>query len=117
MLLRLSVILGGSYGAGHYGHERQGLRPRFLFALPSAHYSVMGGQQAAKTLLDLQTAQLKRQGIEQDDEALNIRYAARRLWIDEIVLPGGLGYKLIRALEACTQNPDMDDLKVGVFQV
>ena len=129
---RLSVILGGSYGAGHYAMSGKAYSPRFLFALPSARYSVMGGQQAAKTLLDLQTAQLKRQGIEPDDEALqelyqeikegydealDIRYAAGRLWIDEIVLPGELRYRLIRALEACAQNPDMDDLKVGVFQV
>ena len=129
---RLSVILGGSYGAGHYAMSGKAYAPRFLFALPSARYSVMGGQQAAKTPLDLQTAQLKRQGIEPDDEALqelyqeikegydealDIRYAAGRLWIDEIVLPGELRYRLIRALEACAQNPDMDDLRVGVFQV
>jgi acetyl-CoA carboxylase carboxyltransferase component len=106
--------------------------PRFLFALPRARYSVMGGQQAARTLLDLQAAQLRRHGIEADDEtlqalhdeikagydeALDIRYAAARLWIDEIVLPLELRPRLVRALEVCALNPTMEELKLGVFQV
>ena len=81
---------------------RQPYAPRFIFALPSARYCVMGGQQAAKTILDIQAAQLKRRGLLEDDEALedlkrsieasyaealNIRYAGARLWVDEIVLP------------------------------
>ena len=129
---RLSVILGGSYGAGHYAMSGKAYAPRFLFALPSARYSVMGGQQAARTLLDLQAAQLRRQGIEADDEtlqalhdeikegydeALDIRYAAARLWIDEIVLPLELRSRLVRALEVCALNPTVEELKLGVFQV
>ncbi|CAN5481199.1 acyl-CoA carboxylase subunit beta [soil metagenome] len=129
---RLSVILGGSYGAGHYAISGKAFAPRFIFAWPSARYSVMGGQQAAKTILDIQAAQLARSGHKPDDEAiaalhekikadyeqaLDIRYAAARLWVDEIILPLETRDRLIRALEACAQNPHMDELKLGVFQV
>ncbi len=129
---RLSVILGGSYGAGHYAMSGKAFGPRFIFALPSARYSVMGGQQAAKTVLDIQAAQLKRRGITPDDEmladlherikadydaALDIRYAAARLWVDEVLLPGELRSRLIRALDACATDADLEPMRVGVFQV
>ncbi len=129
---RISVILGGSYGAGHYALSGKAYAPRFIFALPSAKFSVMGGQQAAKTVLDIQVAQLKRAGLEPDDEmlvslhkqitadyerALDIRYAAARLWVDEVILPGELRARLIRALDACACNNAREELKLGVFQV
>ena len=129
---KISVILGGSYGAGHYAMSGKAYAPNFIFALPSAHYSVMGGQQAAKTILDIQLAQLKRKGVEPDeeemlslynsvkasyDQALDIKYAAARLWVDEVILPSELRYRVIRALEACAQNSEMAEFKVGVFQV
>src|SRR5690606_34337494 len=123
---RLSVILGGSYGAGHYAMSGKAFGPRFIFALPSARYSVMGGQQAAKTVLDIQAAQLKRKGITPDDEmlvelherikadydaALDIRYAAARLWVDEVILPGELRSRLIRALDVCANDSVIEPLK------
>ncbi len=129
---KISLILGGSYGAGHYAMAGKAFNPQFIFALPSAKYSVMGGQQAAKTILDIQLAQLKRKGIKPDnqeleelyntvkdsyDQALNIRYAAARLWVDEIILPSEIRERLIRALDACANKPDIDEFKVGVFQV
>lgn len=129
---RISVILGGSYGAGHYAMSGKAYSPRFIFALPSAKFSVMGGQQAAKTVLDIQVAQLKRAGLEPDDETLaslhkqitadydkafDIRYAAARLWVDEVILPGELRERLIRALDACACNADREEFKLGVFQV
>jgi acetyl-CoA carboxylase carboxyltransferase component len=129
---RLSVILGGSYGAGHYAMCGKAYGPRFIFAWPSARYSVMGGQQAAKTILDVQAAQLKKRGEVPDDEglaalyeqvkadygrALDIRYAAARLWVDEVILPAETRERLIGALEVCALNPHQDELKLGVFQV
>jgi acetyl-CoA carboxylase carboxyltransferase component len=129
---KISLILGGSYGAGHYAMAGKAYAPNFIFALPSARYSVMGGAQAAKTILDIQLAQLRRKGLEPNDEelqalyeqvkanydkALDIRYGAARLWLDEIILPQEIRPRLIRALEACSQNPEMAELKVGVFQV
>lgn len=129
---KISVILGGSYGAGHYAMAGRAFAPRFLFALPSAKYSVMGANQAAKTVLDIQLAQMKRRGINPDDEEmeslyqdikadydkhLDIKYAAARLWIDEIIMPDELRDKIIGALEVCAQNSIREELKVGVFQV
>jgi acetyl-CoA carboxylase carboxyltransferase component len=129
---RLTVILGGSYGAGHYAMSGKAYSPRFIFALPSARYSVMGGQQAAKTILDIQVAQLKRRGLLGDDDALDdlrrsieasyadaldIRYAGARLWVDEIVLPQELRARLISALDACALDASSERFNVGVFQV
>lgn len=129
---KLTVILGGSYGAGHYAMAGKAYGPRLIYALPSARYSVMGGEQAAKTLLDLELAQLKRAGkIPNDEElqalyeaikadyerALDIRYAAARLWVDEVLLPLELRERLIRGLELCAQNPHTEGLRLGVFQV
>jgi len=129
---RLSVILGGSYGAGHYAMSGKAYAPRFLFALPSARYAVMGGQQAAKTILDIQAAQLARSGEEPDEDtlaalferiragyeqALDVRYGAARLWVDEVVMPLELRGRLIRALEACALDSEPPPLRLGVFQV
>ncbi len=129
---RLTVILGGSYGAGHYAMSGKAYAPRFVFALPSARYGVMGGQQAARTILDIQAAQLERRGQAVDEEtldelyrsieahyqeALDIRYAAARLWVDEVLLPRELRGRLIRALDACAHDAHLAELKLGVFQV
>ena len=129
---RISVIVGGSYGAGHYAMSGKAYAPRFQFALPSARYAVMGGQQAAKTILDIQAAQLERSGAKPDDatlaelyqriregydRALDIRYGAARLWVDEVVMPLELRARLVRALEACALDSELPPLKVGVFQV
>jgi 3-methylcrotonyl-CoA carboxylase beta subunit len=129
---KLSLIVGGSYGAGNYAMAGKAFNPQFIFAWPSARFSVMGGQQAAKTILDIQLAQLKRKGITPDDEelkalydrvkanydaALDIRYGAARLWLDEIILPQETRERLIRALAVCAHNTTMTELKLGVFQV
>ncbi len=129
---RISVILGGSYGAGHYAMSGKAFAPRFIFALPSARFAVMGGQQAASTLLDIQAAQLRRQGADVDAEvleelrrevadryrdALDIRYAAARLWVDEVLAPRELRGALVRALEACAAAPVQQTFPLGVFQV
>jgi 3-methylcrotonyl-CoA carboxylase beta subunit len=129
---RIALIIGGSYGAGHYAMSGRAYAPRFLFAWPSARYGVMGGQQAATTILDIQAAQMRRRGEEPDeetlerlyrriradyDEALDIRYGAARLWVDEVILPQETRRRLIRALEACARNPESEELKLGVFQV
>jgi 3-methylcrotonyl-CoA carboxylase beta subunit len=128
---KLTVIIGGSFGAGHYALAGKAYGPRFMFALPSARYGVMGGAQAAKTLLDVQLAQRRREGREPDDtelaqlaalveadydEALDVRYGAARLWVDEVVLPEELRPRLVRALEACAGEPDGGALRTGVIQ-
>ncbi len=129
---KITVITGGSFGAGNYAMNGKAFGPRFLFAWPSAKYAVMSGNAAAKTLLDIQLAALKRSGHEPDDEELmrlyaevktkydtelDPRYAASRLWVDEIIDPNATRERLIRAMEACAGNPHQDDFRVGVFQV
>ncbi|WP_221088728.1 acyl-CoA carboxylase subunit beta [Deinococcus aquaedulcis] len=129
---KITIITGGSFGAGNYAMNGKAYAPRFLFAWPSAKYAVMSGNAAAKTLLDIQLAALKRAGHQPDDEELqrlydevkakydtelDPRYAAARLWVDEIIPPNGTRDRLIRALEACAQNPEQDEFRVGVFQV
>ncbi|MEF2278762.1 acyl-CoA carboxylase subunit beta [Deinococcus sp. YIM 134068] len=129
---KITVITGGSFGAGNYAMNGKAYGPRFLFAWPSAKYAVMSGNAAAKTLLDIQLAALKRAGHDPDDEELarlyeevktkydtelDPRYAAARLWVDEIIPPNDTRERLIRALEACAGNPHQEELRVGVFQV
>ncbi|GGK92976.1 acyl-CoA carboxylase subunit beta [Deinococcus radiotolerans] len=129
---KITIITGGSFGAGNYAMNGKAYAPRFLFAWPSAKYAVMSGNAAAKTLLDIQLAALKRSGHQPDDEELqklydevkskydtelDPRYAAARLWVDEIIPPNDTRERLIRALEACAQNPHQDEFRVGVFQV
>ena len=129
---KITVITGGSFGAGNYAMNGKAYGPRFIFAWPSAKYAVMSGNAAAKTLLVIQLGALKRGGHEPDDEELqrlydevkakydtelDPRYAAARLWVDEIIEPNDTRERIIRALDACAQNPKQEELRVGVFQV
>lgn len=129
---KISLIIGGSFGAGHYAMCGRAFSPRFLFAWPSARYAVMSGDSAAKTLLDMRISQLKKAGksptpeeqqtLLQDikaryDTAQDPRYGAARLWLDEIILPHETRDRLIGALEACAHNPVIEEFKTGVLQV
>ena len=129
---KITLILGGSFGAGNYALAGKAYAPRFIFAWPSAKYAVMGGAQAAKTLLELEVEKLKREGKEPSDEelkelyerikgryeeTLDPRYAAARLWVDGILFPHETRKWLIRALEACALNPEREPFRTGVFQV
>src|SRR6185295_11921723 len=99
---KLTVILGGSYGAGNYALCGKAFDPRFIFAWPTAKYAVMGGEQAASTLLDITVSGLRRAGHEPDaaeledlrqtveasyQEQTDVRYAAARLWVDKVIEP------------------------------
>lgn len=129
---KITLITGGSFGAGNYALCGKAFDPRFIFAWPTAKYAVMGGDQAASTLLDVQIQTLKRQGKEPDDEELkalrdkvkasydeqtDIRYAAARLWIDAIVKPEESRSALLTAVEIATRHDDGRLFKTGVFQV
>jgi acetyl-CoA carboxylase carboxyltransferase component len=128
---KISVILGGSYGAGHYAMCGKAYGPRFLFAWPTAKYSVMGGDQAANTLLDIRLAQLKKSGKaitetekkaaldeikKRYSDATDPKYGAARLWLDAIIAPEETRGRLIRALDVAAHNPEVPPLGVGVFQ-
>ncbi len=129
---KLTLIVGHSFGAGHYALCGKAFDPRFLFAWPGARYAVMGAQQAARTMLDVNVAALKRQGKEVDDAELeamaedlrarydretDIRYAAARGWIDAIIDPAQTRDVLILALDVAMRNRDAAGFPLGVFQV
>jgi 3-methylcrotonyl-CoA carboxylase beta subunit len=129
---KLTLITGGSYGAGNYALCGKAFDPRFIFAWPTAQYAVMGGNQAAGTLLDIQVQSLKRSGQEPDaqelaelrdkvkasyEEQTDIRYAAARLWVDAIVQPEQTRAALLTALSVATRHDDGRPFKTGVFQV
>jgi 3-methylcrotonyl-CoA carboxylase beta subunit len=128
---KISVIVGGSFGAGHYAMCGKAYDPRFLFAWPTARYAVMSGASAAITLADVRARQLEREGktlTEAEKKALHEeiradydaqadpRYGAARLWIDAIIDPAKTRQVLISALEACAHNPEVARFNPGVMQ-
>jgi 3-methylcrotonyl-CoA carboxylase beta subunit len=129
---KLTVVLGGSYGAGNYAMCGKAFDPRFIFAWPTAEYAVMGSAQAASTLLDVNIAAMKRQGRAVDaaeleeirskvteayDACLDPRYSAARGWVDEIIEPAKTRDVLIEALEVATRHADDEPFRTGVLQV
>jgi 3-methylcrotonyl-CoA carboxylase beta subunit len=128
---KIVVIIGGSFGAGHYAMCGKAYDPRFVFAWPTARYAVMGGSAAAGTLVEIKIKQLERGGKKLSDaerqELFNTtkatydhqtdpRYGAARLWIDKIIDPMETRQALIMALEAASLNPEVKEFKVGVLQ-
>ncbi|MCX7701416.1 MAG: acyl-CoA carboxylase subunit beta [Gemmataceae bacterium] len=129
---KITLIVGGSFGAGNYAMCGKAFDPRLIFAWPTAKYAVMGGEQAASTLLEIQVQALQRAGHEPDarelaelrqrikasyDEQMDIRYAAARLWVDQIVQPKDTRRVLLHALEIATRHDDGRPFKTGVLQV
>jgi len=128
---KIAVIIGGSFGAGHYAMCGKAYDPRFVFAWPSARYAVMSGDSAAGTLLEIKVKQLERGGkkLTEDEKAelyqsikttydqqQDPRYGAARLWIDKIIDPMDTREAIITALLAASLNPDIPEFKVGVLQ-
>jgi len=128
---KITVICGGSFGAGHYAMCGKAYDPRFIFAWPTARYAVMSGESAAGTLVEIKLKQLERQGkklTEQEKKELfesvrstyesqtDPRYAAARLWVDAIIDPAETRDALVWALEAAALNPDVPEFKTGVLQ-
>ncbi len=129
---KLTVILGGSFGAGNYALCGKAFDPRFVFAWPTARYAVMGADQAASTLLDITVSALKRSGHEPDaveleqlrqkveasyNEQTDVRYAAARLWVDRILDPSQTREALLLALEVATRYDEGREFRTGVLQV
>jgi 3-methylcrotonyl-CoA carboxylase beta subunit len=128
---KISVICGGSFGAGHYAMCGKAYDPRFIFAWPTARYAVMSGESAAGTLVDIKIKQLKRQGKQlsaEDEKELyesirstyehqtDPRYGAARLWVDALIDPAETREALIWALESASLNPEVREFKTGVLQ-
>jgi 3-methylcrotonyl-CoA carboxylase beta subunit len=128
---KITVIVGGSFGAGHYAMCGKAYDPRFLFAWPTARYAVMAGASAAGTLVEIKIKQLERGGkkLSEEDkkrlfdevmatynEQTDPRYGAARLWIDKIIDPAETREAIITALEAAALNPEVPKFNVGVLQ-
>ena len=128
---KITVILGGSFGAGNYAMCGKAYDPRFMFAWPTAKFAVMSGDAAANTLAEIKFKQLEREGKKLDDKAkqelldsvkatyehqTDPRYAAARLWLDAIIDPAQTRDAIIWALQAAALNTDMREFKTGVLQ-
>jgi acetyl-CoA carboxylase carboxyltransferase component len=128
---KITVIIGGSFGAGHYAMCGKAYDPRFVFAWPTARYAVMSGASAANTLVEVRVKQLERTGkvlsatekaaIYDEikatyDAQADPRYGAARLWIDAIIDPAKTRGALMTALEASAMNPDVPKFNPGVLQ-
>jgi acetyl-CoA carboxylase carboxyltransferase component len=129
---KITIMVGNSYGAGNYAMCGKAYDPRFIYAWPTAKIAVMGGEQAAKTMLQIQVAGMKAKGLEvsaEEEKKLleNItanytrqtkpEYAAARLWIDGIIDPGQTRKYISEGIKAANHNPHIPEFKTGVFQV
>ena len=129
---KITIIVGNSYGAGNYAMCGKAYDPRFIYSWPNGRIAVMGGEQAAKTLLQIQVAALKKKGetidpekekallekiTNQYKEQTTAYYAAARLWTDGIIDPAETRKKIAQGIEAANHAPITEDWKAGVFQV
>ncbi|MDA0946383.1 MAG: acyl-CoA carboxylase subunit beta, partial [Bacteroidetes bacterium] len=128
---KFTVIVGNSYGAGNYAMCGKAYDPRLIVAWPTARIAVMGGEQAAKVLLQIETAALQKQGqdiSEADSQALLERitsrydtqtdphYAAARLWVDAIIDPEDTRRWVSTGIEAANASPASMPFRPGVMQ-
>ena len=129
---KITIIIGNSYGAGNYAMCGKAYGPRFIYGWPTAKIAVMGGDQAAKTLLQIQVNAMKSKGQEvkpEEEQKLLTEiinryelqtspyYAAARLWVDDIIDPIQTRTVISEAISASNNNPDLPAIKLGVFQV
>ena len=129
---KITVIIGGSFGAGNYALCGKAFDPRFIFAWPNARCAVMGADQATSTLLDITVKSLERQGHAVDaaelatlrdkvggdyDRQVDIRYGAARGWVDAIIDPAETRNTLVHVLETVTRAVTDEPFRVGVYQV
>jgi acetyl-CoA carboxylase carboxyltransferase component len=129
---KITVVLGGSFGAGNYAQCGKAYDPRFIFAWPTARCAVMGADQAVSTLLDVTVKSLQRQGDPVDaeelaalrdklkgdyDRQMDVRYGAARGWVDAIIDPADTREILSFALDIVTRHTDEEHFRLGVYQV
>ncbi|MFN1833785.1 acyl-CoA carboxylase subunit beta [Balneola sp. MJW-20] len=128
---KFTIVVGNSYGAGNYAMCGRAYDPRLMYAWPTANIAVMSGASAAKTLLQIKVAALKKKGEkiteEQENELLkeitdrydhqtDVRYAASRLWVDGIIDPRDTRKRISKGIECANLNPVIEEYKTGVIQ-
>lgn len=129
---KITVIVGNSYGAGNYAMCGKAYDPRFIYAWPTAQIAVMGGTQAAKVLTQIKVSSLEKKGeeISNDEKAeilkkikdrydkqTDVKYAAARLWVDDIITPKDTRNRISHAIECANHNSEIPEFKTGVIQV
>ena len=129
---KITIVIGNSYGAGNYAMCGKAYDPRFIYAWPTAKIAVMGGDQAAKTLLQIEVASKKAKGetLNAEDEQKLLDkikgrydkqtspyYAAARLWVDDIIDPLKTRMLISEGIHAANHNKEINELQTGVFQV
>jgi acetyl-CoA carboxylase carboxyltransferase component len=129
---KITIIIGNSFGAGNYAMCGKAYDPRFIYAWPNAKLAVMGGEQAAKTLLQIQKASMKakgetpdpeqekamlKEGIDRYEAQTSAYYAAARLWVDDLIDPIQTRSVISEGINAANHGTIEKDFKVGVFQV
>jgi len=128
---KITIMVGNSFGAGNYAMCGKAYDPRFIYAWPTAKIAVMGGSQAAKTLLQIKVSSLKKQGkeiLEKDKQELLTKitekykeqmepvYAASRLWVDEIIDPADTRKIISKSIEAANFAPVNQQFSTGILQ-
>jgi 3-methylcrotonyl-CoA carboxylase beta subunit len=128
---KFTIIMGNSYGAGNYAMCGKAYDPRLIVGWPTAEIAVMGGEQAAKVLLQIELSSLKSKGekISKEkekelfsaikkkyDTQIKPYYAASRLWLDAIIDPKDTRKGISLGIEAANNNPIIEDYKTGVLQ-
>jgi 3-methylcrotonyl-CoA carboxylase beta subunit len=129
---KITIIVGSSFGAGHYVLCGKAFDPTFIMAWPNARYSVMGADQAASVLSQVQEATAKREGRTLTDEeradlkstirnsyleSMDVRYGAARGWVDRIIQPHETRIELLNALQCINRPRPQPLVQTGVFQV
>lgn len=127
---KFTVVMGNSYGAGNYAMCGKAYDPRLIVAWPTAKIAVMGGEQAAKTLLQIEKAALAKKGeeitkerekelldeiIQRYDRQTTPYYAASRLWVDELIDPLDTRKWISAGIEMASQAP-VSPFRTGVLQ-
>jgi acetyl-CoA carboxylase carboxyltransferase component len=125
---KITLFTGNSYGAGNYAMCGKAYGARFLWGWPSTHIAVMGGEQASRTLLDIQLKN-RGEGVSEEEKRERLaeiqaryeatadpRYAAARLWLDGLIDPARTRQVLARSLACAAMNPDLPEFKTGVLQ-
>ena len=126
---KITVVIGNSYGAGNYAMCGRAYDPRFMFAWPTAKIAVMGGEQAAKVLLQLKLSSIKNKALtteekdalladikKQYDDSTSVYHAASRMWVDEIIDPAHTRSVIAKCLEVCDKAP-IAAYHPGILQV
>jgi 3-methylcrotonyl-CoA carboxylase beta subunit len=113
---KLTVIAGGSFGAGNYGMCGRAYSPRFLFMWPNARISVMGGEQAGTVMAEVGQPETGARLRDQYEHQGRPVYSTARLWDDGIIDPRDTRHVLAQALAACAEAP-LGDLGYGIFRM